>query len=493
MVIRRRTAATCCGVAAVFVVTSMVAAQQVKITFEQARPVVEALPSNLPAPLRGLTTAAIEARWPSWAERHDREVRARLARGDEDSIVNLWLYGTSFTSHPPAVARDAGGRVDLEDLARRRLDDFLEAVRAPAANERLQFARRVLSSRGIDPTTASGRARAGEFMLDVRRRMAGEFAASDRVLASAARAGAGAGTGAAATIFRERGLSSDTSVLADYSVATALDAIARQQLLRPGEVLRVAIVGPGLDFTNKADGYDFYPQQTIQPFALADTLRRTGVAAPNLRITTFDISERVNQHLALVHEQAASTRGYVLTLPLDDTEQWTEGLLSYWRSFGRLIGEEVPALRPPAAAGPVRVRAVRVRPDVARSITARDLNIVVDRLPLAAATEERRQGVPGDREERRQGVPGDREERRQGVPEDREQLDLVVATNVLVYYDVFEQALAVANIASMLRPGGVFLTNTAVLPTPPLKPSASYLRVPHTGQRYDEMLWYVRE
>ena len=40
--------------------------------------------------------------------------------------------------------------------------------------------------------------------------------------------------------------------------------------------------------------------------------------------------------------------------------------------------------------------------------------------------------------------------------------DLVVATNVLIYYDPFEQALAVSNIASMLRGGGLLLTNQPV-------------------------------
>ncbi|HYT64874.1 MAG TPA: hypothetical protein VEL51_00540 [Vicinamibacterales bacterium] len=30
----------------------------------------------------------------------------------------------------------------------------------------------------------------------------------------------------------------------------------------------VAIIGPGLDFSDKAKGYDVYPPQTIQPFAL---------------------------------------------------------------------------------------------------------------------------------------------------------------------------------------------------------------------------------
>ena len=41
---------------------------------------------------------------------------------------------------------------------------------------------------------------------------------------------------------------------------------------------------------------------------------------------------------------------------------------------------------------------------------------------------------------------------------------LVVATNVLVYYDRFQQALAMANIARMLNQGGIFLANN-VLPS----------------------------
>jgi hypothetical protein len=270
---------------------------------------------------------------------------------------------------------------------------------------------------------------------------------------------AGARAGANASIFRERGLSSDTSILSDYGVATALQAIAAQKRLPPGSVRRVAVVGPGLDFTNKADGYDFYPEQTIQPFALVDALRRTGLAAPELRLTTFDVSDRVNGHLVALPERAASPDGYVLTLPLDGGEEWTAQLLEYWKAFGSAIGEEVAPARPPDAAGPVRVRAVRVRPEVVRSVEARDVNIVIDRPPLAAA----------------------------------DRFDLIVATNVLVYYDVFEQALALSNIASMLREGGVFLTNNAVFPTPPMKPSADYLKLAHTPTRYDELFWYQRE
>ncbi len=35
----------------------------------------------------------------------------------------------------------------------------------------------------------------------------------------------------------------------------------------------------------------------------------------------------------------------------------------------------------------------------------------------------------------------------------------MVATNVFVYYDAFEQALALENAAAMLKPGGLLLTN----------------------------------
>jgi hypothetical protein len=436
------------------------AAAQNRVTFEEASPVLNALSSNLPVGLRGRSPQDIARLWPSWVEQHDREVRARLERGDEDSLVNFWLYGTSFTAHPPAVARASSLLASaLEDLVRRRLEDLLDRVTAPADNERLQFARRMLSARNADPMASGGRERARQFLLDTRQRMIQEFADTERTLAAARPGGDGALAATNATVFRERGLSSDTSLLSDYSVHVALETVARQGTLASGSVRRVAIVGPGLDFTNKTDGYDYYPLQTIQPFALVNTLRRTGLAAADLQVTTFDVNARVNEHLRRAPSRAASAPGYVLTLPLDGHEAWTESLLSYWKEWGSLIGDQVTAAPPPAAAGTVKTRAVRIQREVVSSVTARDLNIVVDRLR----------------------------------GRDDERFDVVIATNVLVYYDVFEQALAAANVAAMLRPGGVFVTNTAVLPTPPLRATAAYLRVAHTADRYDDIFWYQRE
>jgi chemotaxis methyl-accepting protein methylase len=42
---------------------------------------------------------------------------------------------------------------------------------------------------------------------------------------------------------------------------------------------------------------------------------------------------------------------------------------------------------------------------------------------------------------------------------DGEAFDLVIATNVLIYYDVLEQALALANIQAMLKPSAFLLAN----------------------------------
>ena len=387
------------AIALAALLVSSPAVAQNRVTFEQAAPVLNALPTNLPIGLRGRSTTEVARLWSSWVEQHDRDVRARLGRGDEDSLVNFWLYGTSFTSRTPAVARAAPLPASaLDDIVNGRLEDLLDRVTAPGDDERLQFARHILAMRNADPATVDGRERARRFLLETRQRMVREFGGTEQALAAARSGGDAALTVANATIFRDRGLSSDTSILSDYSVHVALETIARQETLAPGSVRRVAVVGPGLDFTNKADGYDYYPQQTIQPFALINALRRLGLGAGDLQVTTFDINARVNEHVKNAASRAASPSGYVVTLPLDGHEAWTGAVLDYWQQWGNAIGVEVAAAPPPAVAGTVKTRTVQVQSTVVSSVTPRDLNIVVDRLPLR----------------------------------DDERFDLIVATNVLV-------------------------------------------------------------
>jgi len=73
--------------------------------------------------------------------------------------------------------------------------------------------------------------------------------------------------------------------------------------------------------------------------------------------------------------------------------------------------------------------------------------------------------------------------------------DLVVATNVFVYYDVFDQALALANVGSMLRPGGFLLSNNALIELPSSRMrSVGYLTTSYSNRPDDgdHVVWYRR-
>ncbi len=109
-------------------------------------------------------------------------------------------------------------------------------------------------------------------------------------------------------LFRTRGLSLDTSLVTNYSVERALAAMKARGLLAPGALRRVAIVGPGLDFADKDVGFDFYPQQTLQPFAVLDALERLGLAPSpgGPEIVLLDISPRVVDHVTRARARAAS-------------------------------------------------------------------------------------------------------------------------------------------------------------------------------------------
>jgi hypothetical protein len=268
------------------------------------------------------------------------------------------------------------------------------------------------------------------------------------------------------TRFRDRGLSSDTSIFPDFAIEQALGAMKERGWLRAGSIRRVAIIGPGLDFTDKLEGHDFYPQQTSQPFAVIDSLIRLGLArSDQYQATTFDLSQRINHHLEAARERARAGGAYALQLPRDADLAWAPGLVAFWRRLGDRVGEETRAVTAPPNTARVEVRAVGVRPAVVLSIVPMDLNIVLQRLePLAA----------------------------------EEQFDLIVATNVLAYYDVFEQSLAFVNVSKMLRSGGVFLTNNGIFELPPIPMQrVGEIDVPQVhlreiGEAIDRVFWYRR-
>jgi hypothetical protein len=417
------------------------------ISYEQARPVLEPMAEALPPELKTATPQQLPAVWSKWVARRDAEIRSRLALGNEDSLLNFLLFGTSFTQRPRITLRElgqvgekrllSGGSPEaaaFNERIKARINDLIRAISAPGKDERLLYARQLLASKGYQPQTPAGKEGITQFMLAGLVRVLGENSSYARVLESARLLGdPSAEFAERSKLYATRGLSSDTSLMPNFAIEQTLLSMKAKGLLQASSVRRVGIVGPGLDFTDKQDGYDFYPIQCIQPFAVIDSLLRAGLAnREQLRVDTFDLNPRVNDHLQRAAAAAKRGTSYTIQLPRDPNSGWKPEALSYWTRFGDQLGKPVPPVAPPAGVSDVKIRAVAVRPALVSIISPRDANIVLQRLDVAA----------------------------------NEQFDLLIATNILVYYDVFEQCLALSNIERMLRPGGLLLSNNALLELP---------------------------
>src|SRR6185295_2453043 len=169
----------------------------------------------------------------------------------------------------------------------------------------------------------------------------------------------------------------DTSIQPSFAVERTLAEMLRRGLIARGAIRDVAILGPGLDFSDKSSGYDFYPQQTLQPFAIIDSLIRIGLAAGSgdVRVTTLDLSPRVNDHLTGAHQRAVRGTPYTIRLPLDVAVPWKPDLLAYWNAIGDRIGTAVQTSKPPAIGKDLRVRAVSVSARAAQQVQPEDLNV----------------------------------------------------------------------------------------------------------------------
>jgi len=379
----------------------------------------------LPDGLRG----ADETRWLAWCRQQDKAIRTRLQQGDLDSMVNLLLLGTSFTKQP-RVRMEALDAASKSGILRSRVDDLVAGLRRPGDNERLLFLKKVVRNEGIDPDDADG-GEAGRFLYRNLLRVAEERRALAERAAQADRATKPDDPKSLLdrySLFRDRGVSLDTSILPDFLIEQALRDLKMRGVLREGQVARAAVVGPGLDFIDKNEdsAFDYYPQQTLQPFALYDSLVRLGLArGGDISISVFDISARVIDHLERARERARKNAGYAIQLPRDVARPWPPDLIAYWKSLGDRVGAAAEPIRPPEIFPGLETRAVSIRPAVVLACEPVDLNIVLERPNLP----------------------------------DRDRFDLIVGTNIFVYYDAFEQTLALENAGAMLKPGGLLLTN----------------------------------
>jgi SAM-dependent methyltransferase len=425
------------------------------VSFATVKPVLAVLTNDEPPELKD----ANEAKWKAWAQHEDDIVRARLERGALDSMINLLLFGTSFTTQPRVITMN-----DSDDaVVHSRLNDFLQGLRNPGKNERLILLRKLLRDRGMDPDGSTGYEKTKAFVLENLRRVIQEqITFREQFDEATDESNQEAKLSERSRLFRERGISLDTTILSSFGIEGALRDMKNRGVLPERSITRVAVIGPGLDFTDKGFGYDFYPLQTLQPFAVYDSLIRLGLAeAGKIDMTAFDISPEVLEHLRRARERAKTGENYVVQLPRESWP-WVGDAVQYWRSFGSEIGKPVDPIQPPPVLKGLETRAVQIHPDVILSCKPVNLNVVFE----------------------------------QFNPSTDERFDLIIATNVFLYYDALGQALALQNISTLLKPTGFFLTNDWLprLPQIPMR-STGYtpVRYGESGGSGDNIFWWQRQ
>ena len=249
-------------------------------TLAEARPIVAALGDSAPPALRDAARSGRRCPLVGVAEAARRghpppHRDGRRGFGRQSDAVR-------HRASRAGPARRRGGRGigierhALEDVMDGRLADLVAAIESPGA-------RRAAAIRAPGGRAARDRRRAsvsrGDAAISAGAALA--RAGGERAIHAPARGRAAADPSqqraAHATLYRDRGLSSDTSLRVDFALDQALRAVRDTRRARAAASSNASrVVGPGLDFVDKAQGYDFYPVQMIQPFALADSLRRLG-------------------------------------------------------------------------------------------------------------------------------------------------------------------------------------------------------------------------
>jgi hypothetical protein len=397
------------------------------ISLEVAQPVLQAFDSkssSYPSP------TATREQWLAWLKTSDAHVRQRLEIGEEDSLTNLLRFGVTYTKEyriDDEYLLQYGHSTLVNSFAENRANDLVRALSSPNRNQGFAEMRAFVEKKGFSLASPTGRRELKAFLLANLARMQRDL--------QQARAEAKTNRD---QLFHDRGISLDSNLWPDYDIDLALQQALAKGLLTRESVKRVAIVGPGLDFVNKQEGVDYYPPQSTQPFAVLNSLLRLGVAdPPDLEIYTLDISPRVNLHLQAALKNASAGRPYTMQLPWYAEGRWTDDFRTrfteYWQNLGSQVGQPVAAIPVPAAAAGFTTRAVQVRAGMVQRIRPIDMNIVYQRLPLA--------------------------------PEQR--FDLIIGTNIFLYYGALEQSLVRANVAAMLKPAGLLLSTDKLQNTVP--------------------------
>jgi hypothetical protein len=387
--------------------------------------------TDLPAAVHARLEAAgvSSSAFAGFLDQLNRAHAQRVREGDLDHLVFYLLQSTHFTRRPP-IEPALSARAFVEGLPAAERDAFLRGVPAspsrvspdvrarvtalvramdsPDADARMAYFRAL-----VDASVPARRDREAAIVREYLRAM--PFLYEKEFVAQRSPHGADA----VAKLYQARGLSTDTAVEAGYLVYLGLGVV---KALEPDRrVRRVLIVGPGLDLAPRTGLLDASPPESYQPWAVIDALLALGLSsADTLEVVAADINPRVVEHLRGASGRAPTLR---LASGIQETDSvaLSREYRDYFERLGRAIGKVEAGT---ATAGAPLVKTVRVDPAGARVLRADRLDVVTERLDAAP-------------------------------------FDLVIATNILPYFDDTELALAMSSVAGMLAPGGVFLHNDA--------------------------------
>jgi SAM-dependent methyltransferase len=381
--------------------------------------------SDLPAALRQRWST--QAEFAAYLRGVETDTDRRVAEGEREHRIYYALQSATFTTRPriePAISALAFvGKLSqpersrlVEDPSylpnagwppaeRARVADLLNALRKGPSDARLAYFRELLSSDRGAPSVESlypDYVRVARFLYRKEFLSGGDAATVSQ-------------------LYQSRAHSSDTQIEAGFGVYLGLGtARALEPALRMTSVL---VVGPGLDLAPRTDLIDVVAPQSYQPFAVADALVALSLASErDLRIHSIDVNPRVVRFIEAVAREPITLHVFTGMAENTTEQPFSADYRTYVRQLGRAIGDEVA---PPRAIASDRryQHSIAVRPSFTRAMSAERLNIVSERLV------------------------------------DRGAFDLIVATNVLNYFDDRQLALALSNIAAMLRPGGILLHN----------------------------------
>lgn len=224
-----------------------------------------------------------------------------------------------------------------------------------------------------------------------------------------------------ASLYQNRGHSTDTQFEANYALYQALAAI--KALAPKTQINRVLIVGPGMDFAPRTDLMDLFGAQSYQPFAVADALLSLQLTSrEQLHIHCADINERVIAFVQGLKQQKSLSLSLLSGLAETPERPLAEDYKQYFASFGRQIGTESVLTLPEKWRGRMGKK-LTIAQDVGNKISASNFNVITSRYETPAI------------------------------------FDLVIVTNVFPYFSDVELGLALANITAMLKPDGYLLHN----------------------------------